>query len=125
MKKLATILLLTTSTSVGATASATELPQYEVSGFPITPHQIGVLQPTKDIRESTPTATPKEPHKAIMVVYGNGRVHTIQFDVATQAEQEALVSALEGNPELAARIRSSKNILFVDGYEPLNVSLGE
>ena len=118
MKKLATILLLTTSTSVGATASATELPQYEVSGFPITPHQIGVLQPTKDIRESTPTATPKEPHKAIMVVYGNGRVHTIKFDIATQSEQEALVSALEGNPELAARIRSSKNILFVDGYEP-------
>ena len=125
MKKRATILLLTTSISVGAIASAAELPQYEVSGFPITPHQIGVLQPTKDIRESTPTATPKEPHKAIMVVYGNGRVHTIKFDIATQSEQEALVSALEGNPELAARIRSSKNILFVDGYEPLNVNLGE
>jgi hypothetical protein len=39
VKKLATILLLTTSTSVGATASTTELPQYEVLGFPITPHQ--------------------------------------------------------------------------------------
>jgi hypothetical protein len=125
VKKLATILLLTTSIGVGATASATELPQYEVSGFPITPHQIGVLQPTKDIRESTPTTTPKEPHKAVMVMYGNERVHTIKFDIATQSEQEALVSALEGNPELAARIRSSKNILFVDGYEPLNVNLGE
>ena len=47
----------------------------------------------------------------------------MQFDVGTSDEQRALVSALEGSPELAARIQSSKNILFVDDYEPLNVDL--
>jgi len=117
VKKLITILLLTTS--VGASAS--ELPQWEVAGFPITPHQLSVLQP-KNVQEILPPpASPR--YRAIIIVQGNGRVHTVQFDVATQEEQRALVSALEGSPELAARIRSSRSVLFVCGYEPLNVDL--
>ncbi len=117
MKKLTTLLLLTAS--VGA--SAADLPQWEVNGLPITPHQLSVLQP-KNVQESIPPpASPR--YRAIIIVQGNGRVHTVQFDIATQEEQQALVSALEGSPELAARIQSSRNILFVDGYEPLNADL--
>jgi hypothetical protein len=119
VKKLLIILLLTTS--VGASSS--ELPQWEVNGLPIIPHQLSVLQP-KNVREVIPP--PGSPrYRAIIIVQGNGRVHTVQFDVATQEEQRALVSALEGSPELAARIQASKNILFVDGYEPLNANLGD
>jgi hypothetical protein len=44
---------------------------------------------------------------------------------ALERVKQALVSALDGSPELAARIRASKNVLFVDGYEPLNVNLGD
>jgi len=117
MKKLITILLLTTS--VGA--SAADLPQWEANGFPATPHQLSVLQP-KNVQEVTPPpASPR--YRAIIIVQGNGRVHTVQFDIATQEEQQALVAALESSPELATRIRSSKNILFVDGYEPLNAEI--
>jgi hypothetical protein len=98
------------------------IPQWEVNGFPITPLQSMVLQPTKNMQESIPPpASPR--YRAIIIVQGNGRIHTVQFDVATGEEQQALVSALIDNPELAARIRGYKNILFVDGYDPLNVDL--
>jgi hypothetical protein len=49
VKKLLIILLLTTS--VGASSS--ELPQWEVNGLPIIPHQLSVLQP-KNVREVIP-----------------------------------------------------------------------
>ena len=82
-----------------------------------------VLQPTKSMEESTPTFAPQDPVRAVMVTSGNGRVHAIRFYVATLAEQTALIAALRDYPELAARIRNSKNVLFVDGYEPLNAEL--
>jgi len=117
MKKLLVCLVMCAGV---LSANATE-PQWEVAGFPITPHQLTVLQP-QNVQESTPPpASPR--YRTIIIVQGNGRVHTVQFDVATSEEQRALVSALEGSPELAERIQSSKNILFVDGYEPLNVDL--
>jgi len=117
VKKLITILLLTTS--VGA--SAADLPQWEVNGFPATTLQLSVLQP-KNVQESIPPpASPR--YGAIIIIQGNGRVHTVKFDLASPGEQEALALALEQDPVLAARVRSSKNILFVDSYEPLNVDL--
>jgi hypothetical protein len=118
MKKLLVCLVM----SAGVlSARAADLPQWEVNGLPITPHQMSVLQP-KGVQESMPPAASPR-YRAIIIVQGNGRVHTVQFDVATLEEQRALVAALEANPELAARIQSSKNILFVDGYEPLNADL--
>ena len=54
MKKLITILLLTASVA----ASASELPQWEVAGFPITPHQLSVLQP-KNVGKFTPACISK------------------------------------------------------------------
>jgi hypothetical protein len=117
MKKLLVCLVMCAGV---LSAKATE-PQWEVAGFPITPHQLTVLQP-KNVQESIPPpASPK--HRAIIIVQGIGRVHTVQFDLATSEEQHALVSALEASPELAARIRASKNILFVDSYDPLNAEI--
>ena len=51
MKILLMLVVLTTS------ATAAELPQYEVSGFPITPVQMTVLGATARAREVPPTAT--------------------------------------------------------------------
>jgi hypothetical protein len=34
-----------------STATAQQAPQYQVGGFPITPHQMNVLQPSAKIRE--------------------------------------------------------------------------
>jgi hypothetical protein len=99
-------------------------PQWEVKGFPISPVQAMILQPKK-MQETTPTFAPQDPVNAIMVTAGNGKVHTIKFYVATQPERTALIAALRSYPELQARVRNSKNILFVDGYEPLSVSLGQ
>ena len=126
MKKLAMLLLLTSSVQAAdlSQAIAADLPQYEVSGFPITPVQAMVLQPTQKMQESIPTTTPPELYRAVMVTHGNGRVHTVKFYVATLAEHGAIIAALRDYPELAARVRSSKNILFVDGYEPMHVNLG-
>ena len=104
VKKLTTILLLTMSTSVGAT----ELPQYEVSGFPITPVQAMVLQPTNRMQEVTPTFAPKE-RTAVMIVHGNGRVYIIKFRFATPSEKAVL-----------GRVQATQSVLFVDGCEPLN-----
>src|SRR5262249_41717775 len=113
---------LTAVMSVGASAQTTELPQYEVQGFPITPHQMTVLGSPKGIRESLPPpASPR--YRAIIIMGGTGRVHTVQFDVATPEERRALITALEDSPDLAARIRASKTILFVNGYEPLNADI--
>ena len=36
-------------------ASAEELPSYELSGFPISPHQISVLGPTANLIEQSPS----------------------------------------------------------------------
>jgi hypothetical protein len=51
-----------------AAASAGELPQYEVAGFPISPHQISVLG-LSEMKEGSPTPTltlngmPAAPHQ--------------------------------------------------------------
>ncbi len=38
-------------------ALAAELPSYEVSGFPITPHQISVLGTTGSLKEQSPSTS--------------------------------------------------------------------
>ncbi len=38
-------------------ALAAELPSYEVSGFPITPHQMAVLGATGSIKEQSPSTS--------------------------------------------------------------------
>ena len=53
-------------------ASAGELPQYEVAGFPISPHQISVLG-SGGIQEQSPTPTltlngmPASPHQIAVI----------------------------------------------------------
>ena len=53
-------------------ASAGGLPQYEVAGFPITPHQISVLG-SRSIEEQSPTPTltlngmPTSPHQIAVI----------------------------------------------------------
>ena len=66
--KLLSIAVITVSLS-GAVAKATELPSYELMGFPIAPHQLSVIGPA-NVKEQTasPSLTvagmPASPHQA-------------------------------------------------------------
>ena len=61
---------------LGAVDSGGELPQYEVAGFPISPHQISVLG-SGDVQEqsSSPTLTldgmPASPHQIAVIKPGS------------------------------------------------------
>ena len=63
---------LVASSVVGAVGSGGELPQYEVAGFPISPHQISVLG-SGDVQEQSlsPTLTlngmPASPHQIAVI----------------------------------------------------------
>ena len=53
---------------MGGAAAAAELPTYEVTGFPVTPHQLVVLGPShaeQELGAVTPTMTgmPSTPHQ--------------------------------------------------------------
>ena len=61
MKKLAMLLLLTSS------VQAADLPQYEVSGFPITPVQTNITAATSHMREMMPTAPGLSPVQALLL----------------------------------------------------------
>jgi len=58
--------------------------------------------------------------KAIMIIKGSGRVVTISYDVASELDCQAIVTAL-GNQELAFRVRCAKYLLLVESDDPLNV----
>ena len=53
--RLLSIAIITVSLS-GAVARATELPSYELMGFPIAPHQLSVVGPA-NIKEQLPSPT--------------------------------------------------------------------
>jgi hypothetical protein len=53
--KLLSIAIITVSLS-GAVAKATELPSYELMGFPVAPHQLSVVGPA-NIKEQLPSPT--------------------------------------------------------------------
>jgi hypothetical protein len=40
---------------LGGTASAKELPCYELSGFPMSPHQTSILGTTRNLQEEAPS----------------------------------------------------------------------
>ena len=69
MKKLFTIAVITGGLLNAAAAAASELPTYEMMGFPITPHQVAVLGSTAHVQEQSPTAMltfdgmPASPHQ--------------------------------------------------------------
>ena len=68
MKKTMLMAAVAAATMVGSGAGAGELPTFELTGFPITRHQVAVLGP-QDVREQsvTPTLTfggmPASPHQ--------------------------------------------------------------
>jgi hypothetical protein len=61
VKKLGILLLLTSS------VQAAELPQYEVSGFSITPVQTNVTGATAHMREMMPTAPGLSPVQSLLL----------------------------------------------------------
>jgi hypothetical protein len=67
-----------------ATASAGQLPQYEVTGFPISPSQMSVVRPSR-IQEAPPSSAltlggmPASPHQ-IAVIRGHQFAHRLKID---------------------------------------------
>jgi hypothetical protein len=57
--------------------------------------------------------------KAIMIIPGSGRVVTITYDVASELDCNAIVTAL-GDQELAFRVRCAKYLLLVGSDDPLS-----
>jgi hypothetical protein len=51
------ILAATGTLLLSGIASAAELPSYELSGLPVTPHQISVLGLTANVEEAAPSAS--------------------------------------------------------------------
>lgn len=49
------VLFAVSAALLGGTASAKELPRYDLAGFPISPHQISVLGVTGKIKEQSPS----------------------------------------------------------------------
>jgi hypothetical protein len=68
MMKLLSIAAITAVSLSGAVAQATELPSYELMGFPITSHQFSVLG-SANVREQSPSPSltmagmPASPHQ--------------------------------------------------------------
>lgn len=68
MKKMFLVAALAAVTGVGSGAGATELPSFELKGFPITRHQVAVMG-AQDVQEQSaiPTLTyggmPASPHQ--------------------------------------------------------------
>lgn len=56
MKYLFSIAIITAVILVGAGAEAAELPSYELTGFPITPHQFSVLG-SANVKEQLPRSS--------------------------------------------------------------------
>jgi hypothetical protein len=54
-----------------------------------------------------------------MIIHGSGRVVTITYDVASELDFNAIVTAL-GDQELAFRVGCAEYLLLVDSDDPLN-----
>ena len=61
-------------------ASAQEFPCYELSGFPISPHQISVMGATAKLREQSPSTSvtvggmPASPHQIVVLTSHRERI---------------------------------------------------
>jgi hypothetical protein len=72
MKKLLSIAAITAITLGAASASAAELPSYELTGFPISPHQFSVVG-SANVKEQLPTPSlavagmPASPHQVAVL----------------------------------------------------------
>lgn len=68
MKKMFLMAAIAAVTVIGSGAGAAELPTFELTGFPITPHQVAVVGGT-NVQEQAPTPTlvlngmPASPHQ--------------------------------------------------------------
>ena len=56
MKNLLSVAAIAAVTLGGASASAAELPSYEPTGFPISPHQISVMG-SANVQEQSPSSS--------------------------------------------------------------------
>ena len=56
MKNLLSVAAIAAVTLGGASASAAELPSYELTGFPISPHQISVMG-SANVQEQSPSSS--------------------------------------------------------------------
>jgi hypothetical protein len=78
MKGLFSITAVTATMLAGGGAAATELPTYEVMGFPITQHQVAVLG-SAHVQERSPTPTltlagmPASQHQIAVLTPRSGR----------------------------------------------------
>jgi hypothetical protein len=72
MKNLLSVAAITAITLGGAVASAAELPSYELTGFPISPHQWSVVG-SANIKEQSPSPSltmagmPASPHQVAVL----------------------------------------------------------
>ena len=72
MKKLLSIAAITAVSLGGAVAKATELPSYELMGFPISPHQLSIVG-SANIKEKSPSPSltiagmPASPHQVAVL----------------------------------------------------------
>jgi hypothetical protein len=68
MKRMLLMLTILPALAVGFVARAAELPSFELTGFPITPHQVAVIG-AAGVQEQSPTPTlvfagmPASPHQ--------------------------------------------------------------
>jgi hypothetical protein len=59
-------------------ASAQEFPSYELSGFPISPHQVTVMGATSNLKEQSPSTSltvggmPTSPHQIVVLTPRQG-----------------------------------------------------
>ena len=71
MKKMFLIAAIAAVTVIGSGARAAELPTFELTGFPITPHQVAVLGGRNVQEQSPPTLThgdmPASPHQVAVL----------------------------------------------------------
>ena len=95
MKMRYSIITATAAVMLGiAAAAAGELPTYDVTGFPITPHQMSVLGSSGDIREraATPTLTadgmPASPHQIAVLSH---RPRTAAQQTSLQPSQIGII----------------------------------
>ena len=78
-----------TGLATGATASAGQLPQYEVTGFPISPLQMSVVRPSV-MQEGPPSSAltldgmPASPHQ-IAVIRGHRFAHKLKIDASDRS----------------------------------------
>ena len=94
MKKMLLMAAIAAATMVGSAAGAGELPTFELTGFPITSHQVAVLG-AAHVQERSPTPTltlggmPASPHQMAVLT---PRPRTVEGGLAAYLTNAASVA---------------------------------